>query len=319
MSSKLYGNRWEIVRTLNEGGQGVIFLVQDKSQRLQGEYILKRFKKQNGRSSKEIEAIKQLDHPNIAKIIDYSLEDPPFYVTEYFPKTLSDIAPLKIQDALDIVEKISTAIDYAHTNGVIHRDIKPDNILIKENNEPIIIDFGLCYFVDVTANRITKTMEQVGSRFYMAPELENGRADNIGSAVDSYAIGKLLYFILTNKHVSRENFDGDNSIEKILKNPQLGYITERIFPNTISVNASKRILPRDIIMQIKVIRHLINEHFYPGKEGSLCRFCGEGEYISLPETTLRINIPGLETNAKFKVLRCSICNNIQWFGNYSRY
>lgn len=210
---KVFSNRWEVVEHISEGGQSWVYEVRDLTSAWTDRAVLKRLKNHNrlSRFEREIKATKALDHPSIAKIVDYSLEDPAFYVTPlYEGATLREIAPLDTLTAIDLFIEICEAIAYAHAKGVTHRDIKPENIILKKNQRVVVLDFGLCYLED--EDRLTETMEQVGSRFYMAPELEAGRAHAVTDLVDSYSLGKLLYFLLVGRDLHRESFSGENNL-----------------------------------------------------------------------------------------------------------
>jgi serine/threonine protein kinase len=195
---------------------------------------------------------------------------------------------------------------------VIHRDLKPDNIVLDSKASPVILDFGLCYLED-DEKRLTTTMEQVGSRFYMAPELESGRFDHLSATVDSYALGKILYFLLTGKHMIRENYSGEDSLTAICQDKQLDYVTQRILAKSVIQSPHERVLPEQLSSEARQIVRLITQHFYPGWEGTLCRFCGEGVYKRMPRSTLRVRQPGIEHSVTFAPLVCSNCGNIQWF------
>jgi serine/threonine protein kinase len=179
VSTRLYGERWEIVKSLDEGGQGLIFLVHDTKENHDSQFVLKRLKNFNrlGRFESEIKACQHLNHPGIAPIIDYSVDDPAFFVTKFYDgKTLSESTPFSPIDALNLFIELCKIVDYAHSKGIVHRDLKPDNIYITPSREIVLLDFGLCYVINED-QRLTGTMEQVGSRFYMAPELESGRKE----------------------------------------------------------------------------------------------------------------------------------------------
>ncbi|WP_434687780.1 serine/threonine-protein kinase [Pseudanabaena minima] len=270
----------------------------------------------------------ELNHNQIAPILDFSYEitqkkDKPYFVTkQYLGNTLTQQAPLQPLEALAIFIKICDAVSYAHSKGIVHRDLKPDNIILDSDGNPIILDFGICYFLDEENNRLTETMEQVGSRYYIAPELEDGRSSLVTEAVDTYALGKILYFLLTNNIFARENYKGSNDLSKLLNNPQLDYITQRILDKSVVNSPEQRISVEDLRKEAIKIHRLLNEHFYPNRVGSQCRFCGEGNYQSLildgvnvwhyiQENSL-LSIPK-DSRIKCNAVACDNCGNIQLF------
>ena len=324
--SKTYGNRWETIDQVGEGSQSHIYRVKDLNGEFSEQCTLKRLKNFDRieRFRQEIRAGQELKHPNIAPILDFSLDtNPAYFVTKYYPgKTLTEIAPLEPLHALAIFADICDTVAYAHEKGVVHRDLKPDNIILDENEKPIILDFGICRFVD-DDERLTETMEQVGSRFYIAPELEAGRSANVTFAVDSYSLGKILYFLLYGQPFSRENYTGSNSLSELLKKPQLDYITQRILDKSVVDQPDKRSSVSELKKESETVRRLIHEHFYPGKAGSRCRFCGEGTYkatnyaglkgyerVQISSTT---SAPGNEHFIECESIVCNLCGNTQWF------
>ena len=239
--TNIFGERWEKVELphIGKGGQGYIYKVKD----LTGEYsydcVLKVFKgiKRIDRINNEIKALQKLDHPQIVPILDFSITDKEaYFVTKQFSKhTLADLAPLAPLKALEIFVDICEPIVYAHSKGIVHRDLKPENIVF-DDDKPVILDFGLCFFTDEEDNRLTATIEQIGSRYFIPPELERGKSENISEASDSYTLGKILYFSLTKKLIAREDFTGSNSLSVMLKNPQLDYITQRILEKSVRIS-----------------------------------------------------------------------------------
>lgn len=331
MTKKIYGHRWETIDPIGEGGQSYVFSVRDSQNEFSDTCVLKRLKnlKRIDRFKNEIQAVERLDHPRIAPIFDYSLEDPnPYFVTKYYPngtlKKLVEVSPLDPIRALTIFIDICEAISYAHSKDIVHRDLKPENIILDENEQPVILDFGICYFID-DDNRLTKTTEQVGSRYYIAPELEGGRAkaEDITTAVDSYSLGKILYFLLSSQHFAREEYTGSQSLEQLRNNPQLKYITEKILQKSVVNDFKKRVTVLQLKEEAEIVRRLIYEHFYPGKEDSRCRFCGEGIYKKTKFAGLKIHVleqrsdgmaaPFNEIPMNCECFICDKCNNIQWF------
>ncbi len=313
MARRTFGNRWEVIAPLDEGGQGWVYEVKDLTGTYAGRAVLKRLKNLDrlDRFEREIAAIRDLDHPGIPDILDFSLHDPAYYVAPLYPgRSIDQSAPLEPLPALALFIAICEVVEFAHSRGVVHRDIKPENIVLRPDGTPVLLDFGLCYLED--DSRLTATTEQVGSRYYVAPELEGGRLSAVTKVVDTYSLGKLLYFLLTNQVLRRESFL-DNDIVDILGDPQLQYINERIFRISIVDDPSKRAQVSVLRSRATTIRRLLREHRYPGREGSVCRFCGEGKYIRLHPKTLRVREPGIETNRTYEAIYCEVCGNMQWF------
>ncbi len=313
--AKIFGGRWKVREDLETGGQAHVYIVQDSRGEGSDLYVLKRLKNHNrlSRFEKEVKAGMKLKHPGIAPIVAYSLSEPSYYVTNYYRGgTLTkrvEAGVMASLDALVLFVELCQIVHYAHSQGIFHRDLKPDNIVFDEDDNPIIIDFGLCYFTDED-NRLTETMEQVGSRFYMAPEMERGRLTEVTSAVDSYSLGKVLYFMLTGRHIAREAFA---DLSAITSAAQLEYVSERILAQTIVEDPARRLTPEKLIPIVETVYRLIAEHFYPGIQGSLCRYCGEGTYGQGIETVMRLHEPGVEHSVTFDAYICGRCGNVQWF------
>ena len=126
MGPKRFGNRWDVIKPIGEGGQGWVYEVRDTSQEDSQTYVLKRLKNigRLDRFVREVEAGKRLSHEGIAGIIDYSLKDKPFFVAARAEgEPLGSTSPMTPICALDVFSKICGALDYAHENGVVHRDL----------------------------------------------------------------------------------------------------------------------------------------------------------------------------------------------------
>jgi serine/threonine protein kinase len=206
--AKTYGNRWELVERVSGGGQGEVFRVKDKTRQLLGEFALKRIlnPRRRDRFINEVNAIKKLSHSNIITLIDHSALDADSGDTEkqYIVMPLADgdlgkraaLYEHSIDQVIHIADQVAAGLSHAHEKGIIHRDIKPQNLLFMEaNNHVLITDFGICLIREEP--RHTETNEVVGPRFFMAPELEGGGQLDITPAVDVYSLGKVMFYMLS--------------------------------------------------------------------------------------------------------------------------
>jgi serine/threonine-protein kinase len=126
----------------------------------------------------------------------------PYFTLEYCPGgSLADKvrqAPLPPREAAQVVEQLARGMAYAHEQGVVHRDLKPENVLLAEDGTPKVTDFGLAKRIEGGAG-LTQTGAILGTPSYMAPEQAGGRSKEIGPAADIYALGAVLYRLLTGR------------------------------------------------------------------------------------------------------------------------
>jgi tetratricopeptide (TPR) repeat protein len=151
----------------------------------------------------EARAIARLQHPNIVGLFEIGKhEGVPYFVLEYVPggslAALIKGQPQPPRQAAELMVKLARAVQAAHAQGVVHRDLKPLNVLLAADGEPKITDFGLAKLVQEPGPR-TRTGEIVGTPYYMAPEQVDQRAPGIGPLTDVYALGAMLYELLTGR------------------------------------------------------------------------------------------------------------------------
>ncbi len=200
---KVLGGRWEIIKPLYEGGQAHTFLVRDLNDRSEG-WVLKRLKnlKRVERFRREIEALSTIESANIPRVVDYQFESGPAYmVSPYVGIDLSRSAdlPTDAAGALGLLRQIASAARDAHGAGIVHRDVKPDNIVI-EDGVAYLVDFGIC--ADSSAGVVlTTTAEGFGNRAFAPPECEPGSIDAATPASDIYSLGKVLYWITASRRL----------------------------------------------------------------------------------------------------------------------
>ena len=200
---------YDIVRELHRGGQGIVYQAVQKSTKrkvaikvlLEGAYASKSSRR---RFEREIELVAQLKHPNIISIFHsgQTTDGHPYCVMDYVRGVSLDRhvreKKLTLEEALKLFAKVCDAVNYAHQKGVIHRDIKPSNILVDVDGTPKVLDFGLAkQTIAPEQSLVSVTGQVVGTLPYMSPEQARGNPDEIDTRTDIYALGVVLYELLT--------------------------------------------------------------------------------------------------------------------------
>src|SRR5947209_3201803 len=166
------------------------------------------------RFQREAETVARLDHPNILPIYDFGQEgDVPYIVMPLVTGgTLRDwlSKPVPLERALQVFSRILAALEYAHSQRVVHRDIKPTNILISQGDWPLLTDFGISKIVEPSL-RVTRSGTMIGTPEYMSPEQSQG--GHVDHRADLYAMGIILYEMLT----GRLPFQGQTPVAVILQ------------------------------------------------------------------------------------------------------
>jgi len=212
---------YQILEEIGRGGMGVIYRARQRhSRRI---VALKRIlsfhadsRETLARFRREAEAAASLDHPNILPIYEVSESEDglPFFSMKFAAGgSLLDIARTLRDDARQIVRlmaKVTHAVQHAHAQGILHRDIKPGNILLDGRGEPLVSDFGLAKWLDTTSD-LTRTLTIFGTPGYIAPEQAQGPAKNLTAAADIYSIGAVLFDLFT----GRPPFLGEHALSVI--------------------------------------------------------------------------------------------------------
>ncbi len=227
--------RYQIIRTIGEGGMANVYLAYDtilerevavkilRGDLASDEKFVKRFQR-------EAKAASSLNHPNIVEMYDVGEDDGNYFIVmEYVNgKTLKSLikkrGALSLSETIDIMLQLTSGIACAHERFIIHRDIKPQNVLILEDGRVKITDFGIA--VALNSTELTQTNSVMGSVHYLPPEQANGNVATVKS--DIYSLGILMYELLTGKLP----FKGDNAVEiaiKQMKDP---------LPSIVAENAS---------------------------------------------------------------------------------
>ncbi|WP_424765854.1 Stk1 family PASTA domain-containing Ser/Thr kinase [Paenibacillus sp. sgz302251] len=223
--------RYEILTRIGGGGMALVYKAHDvllnrkvavkvlRQQFVNDEEFIRRFRR-------EAQSAAALSHPNVVSIYDVGQEDETHYIVmEYVEgpnlnEIIQERAPLQAEEAVHIAAQIADALDHAHQNHIIHRDIKPHNILIGKNGRVKVTDFGIARAV--TSSTITQTGSVIGSVHYFSPE--HAKGINTGEKSDLYSLGIVLYQMLT----AKLPFFGESPISVALKHLQENFEDPRI-------------------------------------------------------------------------------------------
>jgi serine/threonine protein kinase/protocatechuate 3,4-dioxygenase beta subunit len=212
---------YEILEQIGCGGMGVIYRARQRhsrrivavkrvlSYRADSHEALERFRR-------EAQAVASLDHPNILPIYEVSESEDglPFFSMKFAEKgSLQDNAA-SLRDeprkCVQLMAKVAHAIEYAHSRGVLHRDLKPGNILLNDRGEPLVSDFGLAKLLDGN-NDLTRSLTTFGTAGFIAPEQAGDAAGDVTPTADVYSLGAVLFNVLA----GRPPFVGSNPVSVI--------------------------------------------------------------------------------------------------------
>lgn len=223
---------YQILEELPRGGQAVVYKAIQKATKravavkvlLQGPYASARARY---RFEREVELAASLHHPNIVTVYDSGIAQGQYYFAmEYIEgKPLDQYVQTEepsVRETMVIFNKVCSAVVYAHQRGVMHRDLKPGNILVDANGEPHILDFGLAKLTDSSEQVTQETVmasipgKIIGTLAFMSPEQASGQPDAIDMRTDVYSLGMILYKVLTDNFP----YDVNGSMLTVLRNIQ---------------------------------------------------------------------------------------------------
>jgi serine/threonine protein kinase len=210
---ELIAGRYELEKLVGSGGMSNVFRAHDRM--LERTVALKILHEQYTRDAdyverfrREARSVAQLAHPNIVTVIDRGEQDGrQFIVFEYVEgdnlKDLVNRGPLPVRDAIQLALQVARALAFAHDRGLVHRDVKPQNVLLNDDGQAKVTDFGIARSLDVDG--VTQTGTVLGTSDYIAPE--QARGQKVNPKTDIYSLGVVLYELLTGQvPFSGENF-----------------------------------------------------------------------------------------------------------------
>lgn len=260
-----YG-RYKIVKEIGRGSMGVVYLAQDPqigrkialkvihAEHADNTYFLSRF-------YKEAKAIGRLSHPNIVTVYDIGQDHGTHFIAMEFisgsplRRVILQL-PLSLEKIVIIGIKLADALDFAHQKGIVHRDVKPSNIIMTDGGEPILTDFGIAHLDDPDGAQQTRVGEMMGTPRYMSPEQVMG--NTVDGRSDLYALGVILYELTTGQNLIKGKNLATISREIIHDIPQTPKLKDRRF------TASQREAVTRIIL--KSLQKAPQERFQTGRQ-----------------------------------------------------
>ena len=255
MKGQKINDRYQIIRSIGEGGMANVYLAHDtildrnvavkilRGDLAEDEKFVKKFQR-------EANAAATIIHPNVVEMYDVGKDDDNYFIVmEYIDGlTLKNLikkrGALTLPEVIDIMLQLTSAIECAHDKYIIHRDIKPQNILMLDDGTIKVTDFGIA--TAINAQELTQTNSVMGSVHYLPPEMANGSGSTIRS--DIYSMGILMFELLTGK----VPFKGDNAVEVAIKqlkepipsvtkiNPEIPQSVENIILKACAKNPKNR-------------------------------------------------------------------------------
>ena len=263
--AKLFGNRYEIGQMIGTGGMADVYIGED--QRLSRKVAVKVLRSDLARDPsflarfrKEALAAAGLNHPGIVAVYDSGEEGLNSYIVmelvngHTLREELANPATLTVDRSLEIIEGVLDALSYSHQNGIIHRDIKPGNIMLTEFGVVKVMDFGIARAMDDIGATMTSTWNVVGTAQYLSPEQATGETSDLRS--DIYSVGCLLYELVT----GQPPFTGDTPVAIAYQhvssdfvlpsaiNPELDENIDKIITVALAKNPSDRYQSADLML-----------------------------------------------------------------------
>lgn len=256
-----FNENYDLLGTLGKGGMGYVYKALDK--KLKREVAFKILDSSSDteaikRFYLEAQAMKEMDHQNVVHVFDFGEQKNQLFIAMTYVKgiSLADILEKQSKLAFDaieiIIKQIARGLLYAHSKNIIHRDVKPSNIMITHDNRVYIMDFGISYIQEMEKEHLTKTGMTMGTPEYMSPEQCHG--DEVTNQSDIYSMGVILYEMTC----GRLPFDGNRPIEIALKHVQELPPDPRQFRPDMPQGLAELIL--------KCLKKKLNERFHDMQE-----------------------------------------------------
>jgi serine/threonine-protein kinase len=288
-SGHIIDGRYRVLHRLGAGGMADVYLAQDEQldRQVALKLLHRRFAEDPGfveRFRREAQAAASLQHPNVVSVFDRGSVEGTYYIAmEYLEgrtlkRLIREEAPLEPGRAIDLAEQMLKAARFAHRRGVIHRDLKPHNVIVDDNDHVKVTDFGIAR---AGASDMTETGSIMGTAQYLSPEQAQGHA--VSAPSDLYSIGIVLYEMLT----GRVPFDGESPVSIALKhvseapvppaqiNPEIPPMLEQVVLWALNKDPADRPADADqFIMALEQVRESLTTP--PGEQTASMRAISAG-------------------------------------------
>jgi len=276
------------------------------------------------RLRREIKAMADITHPSLLKIVDYDLESK-WFVSEYFPRgTISkcrNIFAGNFEKALKAFRPLVEGVAKLHENKIVHRDIKPENVFLDSKDNLILGDFGLVFFIDDEEPRISKTLENVGSRDWMPTWAQGVRIEDIKPTFDVFSLGKLLWTLISGQpKLLLWYFDkSQNNVENLYPEGSFIKLANPLFRKCIVEDEHNCLSDAsELLKEVDKVLSVIENHadLIDLNVKRKCKVCGIGNYeLRVNENIADVHNFGFSAvgNRKWRIFTCSYCGNVQLF------
>lgn len=281
------------------------------------------YAKAKERMKREVETLSNIHHPNILRILDDNLDEG-WFVGEYHSRgPLSGHQSLFKGDMLRAIEAFQPLVEGVcemHKAGIVHRDIKPQNVFLSDDNHLVLGDLGIVFFSDQAHTRITDSYENVGSRDWMPGWAMSMRIEDVSLSFDVFSLGKVFWAMLSGR-----------TLFPLWYHHKAEHELERMFPRDESIRWARNVLDTCVVENeedclpdaerllavVDEMRNAVKRHAQVVTEGVLrrCEVCGVGEYSCVIDENHAEDKFGLRwtPTANFKIFTCSHCGHVQMF------
>jgi serine/threonine protein kinase len=275
------------------------------------------------RLKREIGVLEQVDNSSFLRIVDQK-PDERWFVTEFFErgaisKNLQEFAG-NLERTLQAFRGLVEAVTILHESGIVHRDIKPDNIFVANDGHLVLGDMGIAFFKTDATTRLTETYENVGSRDFMPPWAEGERVDDVDPRFDVYSLGKTFLAVLAGKSRLRQiYYDGDSEpFKELFKTIRGGEVCRWIAERSVVLRKGRLATAKELLGIVDSALNVVENRGVLPSQTRACRVCGVGSYVQKvsEKDGNQMNKWGIRAVTAlhgYRICSCSNCGHVELF------